>query len=74
MIIKISLIFLRKKASTRPKKNQYHKQSPNSLLSGTNDRDMLLILRLSILGSLELLEDIHFVLPPRKNRIEAIMA
>jgi hypothetical protein len=40
-----------------PNKNQCHKQKSNSLASGTNDSDMLLILRLSILGSLELLED-----------------
>jgi hypothetical protein len=56
MIIKRSLIFLRKKA-TRPNKNQHHKQNPNSLASETHDSDMQLILRLSILGSLELLED-----------------
>jgi hypothetical protein len=33
------------------------KQNPNSLASGTHDSDMLLILVLSILGSLKLLED-----------------
>jgi hypothetical protein len=55
IIIKRSKIFLRKK----PNKNQHHKQNPNSLASGTNNSDMLLILRLSILGSLELLEDLE---------------
>jgi hypothetical protein len=57
MIIKRSPIFLRKKATTTPNKNQHHKQNPNSLASGTYDSDMQLILRVSILGSLELLED-----------------
>jgi hypothetical protein len=55
MIIKRLLFFLKKKATTRPNKNQHHKQNPNSLASETHDSDMQLILRLSILGSLELL-------------------
>jgi hypothetical protein len=46
--------FFKKK---KPNKNQHHMKNPNSLSSGTNDSDMLLILKLSILGSLELLED-----------------
>jgi hypothetical protein len=31
-------------------KNRQHMENPNSLASGTHDSDMLLILRLSILG------------------------
>jgi hypothetical protein len=57
MIIKISPNFFKKKGAARPNKNQQHKQNPNSLASGTHDSDMQLILKLSILGSLELLED-----------------
>jgi hypothetical protein len=57
MVIKRSSKNLRKKAATRPNKNQHHKQNPNSLASGTHNSDMQLILRLSILGSLELLKE-----------------
>jgi hypothetical protein len=58
IIIKRSTNFFKKK---KPNKNQHHKQNSNSLASGTNNSDMLLILKLSILGILELLEDFLFL-------------
>jgi hypothetical protein len=55
-----------KKIVARPNKNQCHKQNYNSLSNGTHDSDMPLNLKLSILGSLELLENLlclgYFVL------------
>jgi hypothetical protein len=50
-------VFLKKKIAARPDKNQCHKQNSNYLENGTHDSDMVLNLKLSILGSLELFED-----------------
>jgi hypothetical protein len=57
-IINSSSCFFKEKIAARLNKNQCLKKNPNSLASGTHDSGMLLILKLSIIGSLELLEDL----------------